>query len=100
MKNAKLVTFLWSSLLSFCLSLSAAMWLVTAFNLGVDTGLLTVFCLIASLLCSLCYTLPHRACHTDKNNQTQHPRQYSAHNHREQGSQKDLQKFHNTYILD
>lgn len=58
MKSAKFVTFLWSSLLSFSLSLSASMWLVTAFDLGVDTGFLTVFCLIASLVCSLCYTLP------------------------------------------
>lgn len=58
MKSAKFVTFLWSSLLSFSLSLSAAMWLVTAFDLGVDTGFLTVFCFIASLVCSLCYTLP------------------------------------------
>lgn len=58
MRNAKALTFLWSSLLSFSLSLSAAMWLVTAFDLGVDTGFLTAFCLIASLVCSLCYTLP------------------------------------------
>jgi len=58
MKNAKALTFLWSWLLSFCLSCSATMWLVSAFSLGVDTGLLTVFCLIASLVCSLCYTLP------------------------------------------
>ena len=58
MKSGKFVTFLWSSLISFTLSLSAAMWLVTAFNLGVDISLLTVFCLLAALFCSLCYTLP------------------------------------------
>ena len=58
MKNDKLLTFLWSSLLSFSLSLSATMWLVTAFDLGVDISLLTVFCLLASVLCSFCYCLP------------------------------------------
>lgn len=58
MKMDKMVTFLWSSLLSFCLSLSAAMWLVTAFKLGVDTEFLTVFCLLAAIFCSACYSLP------------------------------------------
>lgn len=58
MKKDKAVSFLWSWLLSFFLSLSAVMWLVSAFRLGVDKSLLTVFCAIFSFVCSLCYSLP------------------------------------------
>ena len=58
MKNDKAVSFLWSCLLSFCLSLSAVLWVVTAFDMKVDIALLTVFCAIAAFVCSICYTLP------------------------------------------
>ena len=58
MKKDKAVSFLWSWLISFFMSLSAVMWLVTAFGLGVDKPLLTVFCVIVSFVCSLCYALP------------------------------------------
>lgn len=57
MKRDKAVSFLWSCLLSFLMGLSAAMWLVTAFDLGVDTALLAAFCAIASVICSLCYSM-------------------------------------------
>ena len=58
MDKTKAVSFLWSFLISFLLSLSAAMWVVTAFDLGIDRALLTVFCGLAAFFCSLCYSLP------------------------------------------
>lgn len=58
MKKDRAVSFLWSCVFSLTMSLSAVMCLVSAFRLGVDTAQLTVFCVIASFVCSLSYTLP------------------------------------------
>lgn len=58
MKLEKLFSALWAFLISFALSLATTMCVVTAFHLGIDTGFLIRTCLLAALVCSVCYALP------------------------------------------
>lgn len=58
MKNEKAVTFLWSSLLAFAVSLGGTACLVTAFGMPVDLGVLALCSGIGAVFCSLCYCLP------------------------------------------
>lgn len=58
MKREKLFSALWAFLLSFGLSLAAVMCIVTAFDMGIDTGYLLRTCLWAALISAVCYLLP------------------------------------------
>lgn len=58
MKLEKIISGAWSFLLAFLLSLSATGCVITAFDLGVSMPTLVLYCLLASLVCSLCYSLP------------------------------------------
>lgn len=58
MKLERLFSALWACLLSFAVSMAATMCMVTAFDFGIDTGLLIRTCALAALVCSLCYALP------------------------------------------
>ena len=58
MKREKLITALWSLLLSFLMSFSAVMCMVTAFNMGIDIATLTLSCFVASVVCTVAYCLP------------------------------------------
>ena len=54
----KLFSGLWAFLLSFGLSTAAVMCVVTAFDMGIDTGFLLRTCLWAALISAVCYSLP------------------------------------------
>lgn len=58
MKREKLVSALWAFLLSFAISAATTMCIVTAFGIGIDTGLLIRTCVLTALICSFCYSLP------------------------------------------
>lgn len=58
MKGEKLMSFLWSVALSFVVSLSSVACLVTAFHMGVELTQAALWCGIASLFCSICFSLP------------------------------------------
>lgn len=58
MKRETLYSALWGALLAFLLSFGSTMCLVTAFDLGVDVGILTVCCIVTTILCAVCYSLP------------------------------------------
>lgn len=58
MKLDKWICALWAFLLSFGLSLAAAMCMTSAFDFYIDTAVLVRCCAIASLLGSVCYSLP------------------------------------------
>jgi len=57
-KREKLFSALWAFLLSFALSASAVMCIVTAFDMGIDTGFLLRTCFWAALISAICYCLP------------------------------------------
>lgn len=58
MKLEKAISFVWSCIFSFALSLASTACLVTAFSLTVDMGQLALCCACASVVCSACYILP------------------------------------------
>ena len=58
MKREKLVTFLWSSALAFCMSFGAVGCMVSGFQMQVGIWVVALWCACAALLCSLCYQLP------------------------------------------
>lgn len=58
MKPEKLMTLLWSSVLSFLLSFGAVACVVSGFSMMVDLGVVAVWCAFASIGFSICYLLP------------------------------------------
>lgn len=58
MTREKLFSALWAFLLSLALSTAAVMCVVTAFQMGIDTGYLLRTCLVAALVSTFCYSLP------------------------------------------
>lgn len=58
MKREKWISAFWAFLLGSLLSCGAMMCLVSAFHLRIDTGTLLLWCIGASAVCSVCYTLP------------------------------------------
>ncbi len=58
MKREKLFTFLWSCLFSFLIAFAGVACLVTAFNMEVSLGGIAWWCVISSVVCSLCFVLP------------------------------------------
>ncbi len=58
MKLEKAISFVWSCLLAFILSISAACCMATAFRMEVSVWNLMLWCAAASVFCSICYTLP------------------------------------------
>lgn len=58
MKLDKAVSCLWSFGLSFATSFGAIGCIVTAFDMGVPLGQGALWCALAALVCSVCFTLP------------------------------------------
>jgi len=58
MKRDKVFTFLWSFLLSFCISLGAVGCLITAFKMHVSLPMAALWCAGGALFCSISYSLP------------------------------------------
>lgn len=58
MTREKAVSGIWAFALALCLSLSSMLCVVTAFDLGVSVAALTLCCILAALVCSVCFTLP------------------------------------------
>ena len=58
MSKEKLFAFLWSVVLSFCLSFGATACMVTAFSMAVSLPVLAIYSLLGALIFSICYALP------------------------------------------
>ncbi len=58
MKHEKLMTLLWSCVLSFLLSFGAVACIVSGFSMMVDLGVVAMWCAFASIGFSICYLLP------------------------------------------
>ncbi len=58
MKRDKVISAIWGFLLSFGISTAGTMCLVTAFDFGVDTGILIGSCALCALIAAICYLLP------------------------------------------
>lgn len=57
MKREKIITALWGSTLGIIISLSSIACIVTGFDMAVDLKVLALWCGIAAVLSSICYTL-------------------------------------------
>lgn len=58
MKHEKLITALWSCLLSFVISLASVACLVTGFDMAVNLPVVAFWCGISAVVSTLCYILP------------------------------------------
>lgn len=58
MKREKLITALWACFLSFIISMASIACLVTGFDMAVDLPVVALWCGIAAVVSTVCYTLP------------------------------------------
>ncbi len=58
MKRDKVITALWGFFISFGVSIAGVMCLTTAFDFGIDTGILIGYCGLCALIATICYLLP------------------------------------------
>lgn len=58
MKREKLITALWACFLSFIISVASIACLVTGFDMAVDLPIVALWCGIAAVVSTLCYTFP------------------------------------------
>lgn len=58
MKHEKLITALWACLMSFIISMASVACLVTGFDMAVELSTVVLWCGIAALVSTLCYSLP------------------------------------------
>ncbi len=58
MKLEKVISGIWGAVLGCMLSLSAVMCMTTAFDFQIQISTLALCCVLTSLVCAVCYTLP------------------------------------------